>query len=314
MIFCCVATTVADVVAHHTNFAVELEGMGTAWPQAVHLSNRYVVAVAEPVGESEMTTKLAAVLGTLLLTSAMSIAADDASQGRYRKWTDASGKFELQGEFVGVSCDQDKKPTSVTLKKRDGTVLNVELTRLSADSRRLALQLNASQSHEEAEPVKQIKPEGTAIATESPVPVFDIHFCVITRNPGTHRAATLEQLKKEVDILNSFFVTESRQPIVRFRFKSAHLYQEVADLKCGFVELGDGAVPYDTDDWARRFNECPHPQVRNPQAINFYVYDCYGTNGAADQTSHGKRNSNRPYVLIDWRITAALGPTSVSAR
>jgi hypothetical protein len=153
-------------------------------------------------------------------------------------------------------------------------------------------------------PEKQSTPgrddETAAIDSASALPVFDVHFCVITKNKKAHAVATLEQLKKEVDILNKYFVTEKREPIVTFRFKSAHFYEDVADLGCGFVELGDGEVPYDTNGWADRFNECPHPQVRDPNAINFYVYDSYGSNGAADKTSHGKRNSNRPYVLIDW--------------
>ena len=62
-----------------------------------------------------MTTKVAAALSTLLLTLAMAIAADEASQGSFRKWTDASGKFEVEAEFVGVSLDRDTRTTSVML-------------------------------------------------------------------------------------------------------------------------------------------------------------------------------------------------------
>jgi hypothetical protein len=121
---------------------------------------------------------------------------------------------------------------------------------------------------------------------------FDIHFCVITSNKAAHAKATLAQLKKEVDILNQYFVSERRDKLVRFQFKSAHFWQDVAALDCAFVRLGDTRLG---SDYAKTFNECQHPQVRDPHAINFYVYD-----ETPGKNSHGRRNSNRPLVLVDW--------------
>lgn len=132
-------------------------------------------------------------------------------------------------------------------------------------------------------------------------PVFDLHFVVITKNGDAHRIASLEQLKKEVAILNTHFVTENRQAIVKFRFKSAAFYDEVQNSSCELVKLGDTTRPYDSDGWAALFNACDDPRVRDLNAINFYVYDSYNPKtGFSDTTSHGKVNANRPYVLIDW--------------
>jgi hypothetical protein len=65
--------------------------------------------------------------------------------------------------------------------------------------------------------------------------------------------------------------------------------------------LGDSQDPYDTEGYAQVFNQCDHTKVRDPYAINFYVYDSFSpTVGYKDQTCHGKRNSNRPYMLIDF--------------
>ena len=134
------------------------------------------------------------------------------------------------------------------------------------------------------------------------LPVFDVNLVVITGNPQAHQVATRNQLMKEVDILNKYFVTESRERIVRFRFKSAYLYDEIKDSNCEFIRLGDTKRPYDSNGWASIFNECKDHRVRVPNAINFYVYDSYSKQkGFSDITSHGKRNSNRPYVLIDWK-------------
>lgn len=121
---------------------------------------------------------------------------------------------------------------------------------------------------------------------------FDIHFCVITSNKAAQAKATLAQLKKEVDILNRYFVSERGEKLVRFRFKSASFWKDVAGLDCDFVKLGDTRLG---NDYTAPFNACRHPQVRDPHAINFYVYD-----EVPGKTSHGRRNSNRPLVLLDW--------------
>jgi len=144
-------------------------------------------------------------------------------------------------------------------------------------------------------------PQGAHAADAERLPVFDLYFAVITKNPSAHAVATLAQLRKEVDILNTYFVTEDRKPLVTFRFKSAAFYDEVRGSRCEFVRLGDTDLPYDSKRLADLFNACDDPKVRDPRAINFYVYDSHDARGnPADTTGHGKRNSNRPFLLLDW--------------
>jgi hypothetical protein len=133
------------------------------------------------------------------------------------------------------------------------------------------------------------------------IPIIDLHFCVITANPEAQRIATITQFKKEVDILNKTFVTLDNKPIVQFRFKSASMYKTVRDTNSSFLALGDSKEPYSSNSWAKLFNECLDTRIRDPYAINFYIYDSYNPqDGFGDKTCHGKRNSNRPYLLIDW--------------
>jgi hypothetical protein len=130
---------------------------------------------------------------------------------------------------------------------------------------------------------------------------FPLHFCVLTRNPAAHRAATIEQCRKECKILNTTFRTLDDQPLVRFEFKGFSSYADVASSDSEFIRFGDSSVPYDSNAVARAFNDCTDARIRDRQAINFYIYDSYSREkGFKDNTSHGKRNSNRPYVLIDW--------------
>ena len=140
----------------------------------------------------------------------------------------------------------------------------------------------------------------TQLARAQP-PVLDIHFAVITKNENAKTIATKRQLKKEVDILNRYFVNEDGDAIVKFQFKSASLYSDIENSDCEFVRLGDTKQKYSSNGWAKKFNACNDPKVKNPKSINFYVYDSYSSKKQfTDKTSHGKRNSNRPYVLIDW--------------
>lgn len=125
-------------------------------------------------------------------------------------------------------------------------------------------------------------------------PVFDVHFAVITKNQEAQCMATYAQLRKEVDILNKYFVTDRGKPIVTFRFKSAHMYDEVRNLNCPLV-IDANNEHYNGDKWQDNFNRCTHYQVRDPHAINIYIFDSH------DGACHGRRNSNCPYIFFHYK-------------
>ena len=143
----------------------------------------------------------------------------------------------------------------------------------------------------------KLEPDGQP----APVLTFPVHFCVLTRNPSAHRAATIDQCRKECEILNSTFRAADGRVLVRFAFQGFSAYADLADSDSELLRFGDSTVPYESAAVARAFNECTDARVRDRGAINFYIYDSYSPeNGFQDDTSHGTRNSNRPYVLIDW--------------
>lgn len=142
----------------------------------------------------------------------------------------------------------------------------------------------------------------TATAAAEELPTFDVHLVVLTSNAGAQQVATRDQLRREVDILNEFFAAENREPLVRFRFKSATLFPETRRSSCKLKDLGDVRGPLDTGHAAELFNTCDDPHIRDPRAINFYVYDAYAPgSGFKDATGHGRRNSGRPFVFLDWQ-------------
>ncbi|RZF55630.1 hypothetical protein EXE30_02150 [Acinetobacter halotolerans] len=142
----------------------------------------------------------------------------------------------------------------------------------------------------------------TGVYADPVYETFDIHFTILTSNPSAQMVATLSQMEEEVNILNTYFVKEDRSPIIKFKFKSVSFYNDVKDSNCDFVSVVNSATPYNSDGWAALFNACNDPLVKDKNAINFYVYDGYSVaNGFNEKDSHGKRNSNRPYVMLDWQ-------------
>lgn len=131
--------------------------------------------------------------------------------------------------------------------------------------------------------------------------LFKLHFSVITDGGSQSDAASIEQLEKEVAILNMYFVTEDRRSIVNFEFNSASLYSDHSDSDCTLVHMSQDGVEYTSDDWATAVNDCTDSRVVNPNALNIFIYDSY-SNGSMfdDVTSRGRLNDNHPYVLLDW--------------
>ena len=108
---------------------------------------------------------------------------------------------------------------------------------------------------------------------------FNVHFLVVSDRPAIVVKATEAQMRKEVDILNEYFVTDC---------------QALLDLGNARTEYGDGEA------WKTAINGCEDKDIIDPEAINFIVYDSWNSNKEfGDIGSHGRRNRNRPYVLID---------------
>ena len=130
---------------------------------------------------------------------------------------------------------------------------------------------------------------------------FYVNFVVLSNKPEVSNSVDVEVVKKEIDILNDYFVSEQRGPLVRFRFKSFRTYDDLKNSECEFIKLGDFTGTYNSGYWQELFNACKDPRVVDPTAINFYIYDSYSPKrGFADKTSHGKNNHDRPYIILDW--------------
>ncbi|WP_345681951.1 hypothetical protein [Novipirellula caenicola] len=105
---------------------------------------------------------------------------------------------------------------------------------------------------------------------------------------------------REVEILNATFRTSDGKPLVKFTFESFTAYADIANSDQELLQYGDSAATYDSNAIADAFNRCDDTAIRHRNAINIYIFDAHSRKeGFGDVTSHGKRNSNRPFVLLD---------------
>ncbi len=103
-------------------------------------------------------------------------------------WSDRTGKFQVEAEFVDIDG------TSVILRKANGSVLTVPLTRLSAESRALAEKLNPRKQETGNQDSKSYEvwiPAGLSVLV--PV-IFVLGPLIFPHRPGNIGNAPLEQL------------------------------------------------------------------------------------------------------------------------
>jgi hypothetical protein len=120
-------------------------------------------------------------------------------------------------------------------------------------------------------------------------------------SPRSPKTAAEMTEKTPVPFSFQFDVPRGGRALARFTFQGFSAYADMADSDSELLRFGDSNVPYESGAVARAFNACTDARVRDRRAINFYIYNSYSPEKRfQDDTSHGTRNSNRPYLLIDW--------------
>lgn len=60
-------------------------------------------------------------------------------------------------------------------------------------------------------------------------------------------------------------------------------------------------------DYPRYFNECNDRQIKDPQAINVYIYNSYLFGSFNNVWSMGLNNQNKPFLLLDYARLPHIG-------
>ena len=169
---------------------------------------------------------------------------------------------------------------------------------------------------------------------------FDVHFVVLTKHPDapTARSSHIdpdspstvytgeELFKREIDILNTYFADDEGEQVcaggncVRFAYKSHQFRDDISDTPCELLSFGDQTDPTYLDssnaDYADLYGafedavgRCGDERLRDPFAINFYIYDAYQWDGTAAAADPGNTDNlggsvrlgivDIPFVALD---------------
>jgi hypothetical protein len=135
-----------------------------------------------------------------------------------------------------------------------------------------------------------------------------LHFTVLTRNPYAGRRTTPQYLRREVETLNKAYAEAHPQCGLSFTFKSVCSAGEVEGAKSALALRIDAQEEYDGESWRSLFNACSNPRIVDPHAINVFIRDEFSKeHGFRSQSCWVKRNSNKPYILLDWERALDAG-------
>lgn len=128
---------------------------------------------------------------------------------------------------------------------------------------------------------------------------FPVRFVLLSGKPEVAARATRQQLVKEVDIMNRYFVTEDRRAIVRFSFDSVQPYEAIQDSPCDVVARANR--PEQTRDFIFEVVRCADPRVFDPSKLNVYIIDTYDQKkGYREEDSYGGGSGNRRFAALDY--------------
>lgn len=146
---------------------------------------------------------------------------------------------------------------------------------------------------------------------------FPINFVVVTNNGSAQRFTSYRAMQEIVFTLNLYFaaqdsrITHRKKKLVNFELKSYTNYNTAAGIGGRLFNTLSRNSRYLGDVIQDQFNSEPNTVMRDPEALNIYIYDS-GQDGdlGENRDGHGRFNNGEPYILLDYhrinkRINAA---------
>ncbi len=146
---------------------------------------------------------------------------------------------------------------------------------------------------------------------------FPVNFVIVTDNGSAGMMTSYRAMEEIVWTLNLYFAAEdqrnttSKKKLVNFELKSYVRYNRAESIGGDLFNTLNTNSVYRGDVIQQQFNSELSTVIRDPEAINVYIYDS-GQDGdiGADRDGHGRYNSGKPYILLDYhrinkRINAA---------
>lgn len=131
-------------------------------------------------------------------------------------------------------------------------------------------------------------------------PVVPVTFVFTTNNPSAAQFDNFTQMRKEISILNKYYLDEQGKKIFNFKLNRYIPYEEFSKLHCDLKQQINQPYPISTETIPASVNTC-FPKRTASKEVIIFIYDAYSTKWKfKDVTSRAFRNNGKPFILLDW--------------
>lgn len=131
-------------------------------------------------------------------------------------------------------------------------------------------------------------------------PVVPVTFVFTTNNPSAAQFDNFTQMRKEISILNKYYLDDQGKKIFNFKLNRYIPYKEFSKLHCDLKQQINQPYPISTETIPAIVNTCFPKRTASKEVIVF-IYDAYSTKWKfEDVTSRAFRNNGKPFILLDW--------------
>ncbi|MDV7450297.1 metalloprotease [Acinetobacter baumannii] len=131
-------------------------------------------------------------------------------------------------------------------------------------------------------------------------PVVPVTFVFTTNNPSAAQFDNFTQMRKEISILNKYYLDDQGKKIFNFKLNRYIPYEEFSKLYCDLKQQINQPYPISTETIPASVNTCFPKRTASKEVIVF-IYDAYSTKWKfEDVTSRAFRNNGKPFILLDW--------------
>lgn len=131
-------------------------------------------------------------------------------------------------------------------------------------------------------------------------PVVPVTFVFTTNNPSAAQFDNFTQMRKEISILNKYYLDDQGKKIFNFKLNRYIPYEEFSKLHCDLKQQINQPYPISTETTPASVNTC-FPKRTASKEVIIFIYDAYSTKWKfKDVTSRAFRNNGKPFILLDW--------------
>jgi len=146
-----------------------------------------------------------------------------------------------------------------------------------------------------AEPAERSTTEykgGTSALSQGDLPMFSLHFVLMTDNAKAVAGATETRLKEIENLLNEKFASTTGEHLARFKIRSFATLDVIKNSACS--EIYESIVNR-TNTRYGDYWKCKDHNVRAPQGITIFI-----KHHDTDKLSYGGQMKGMPFAQINW--------------